>query len=476
MQGLASGDTICAVATPPGEGGIGVVRLSGPLALPILEQAFVLPSGNRPRSWTSHRLRLGYVLDPATGEQVDQVMAVLMRAPHSYTGEDVVEWQGHGGPVSLRRMVDLALRLGARTPQPGEFTQRAFVNMKLDLSQAEAVIDVIRARTDLSLRLALGQFRGRLSHAVQGVQGELLDWVARLEATIDFPEEDIAAMSPGECAALAEAILGRLDSLVRSADQGRVLRDGVRVVIAGKPNVGKSSLLNALLGEARAIVTDVPGTTRDSIEEWLNVQGIPMRVVDTAGIRPSGETVETLGIDRARRLLGECDLALVVLEAGRDLCAEDREVLRLAAGRPSLLVANKVDQVGEDPFGAWTEGVRQAWAEIHGDGNGGPPEVMPVSALQGEGVTELAGAMAAAVWAGIGFDHEMVGGNLRHREALYRATQHVQSARDTALRGLAADFVTIDLRAAILALGEITGATLDDAVIHRIFSQFCIGK
>lgn len=475
MGGLVEDATICAVATPPGEGGVGIVRISGALARPILEQVFILASGRRPRTWVSHQLRLGSVVDPDTGTMIDQVMAVLMQAPRSYTGEDVVEIHGHGGPVTLRRIVDLALRLGARSPHPGEFTMRAFLNGKMDLAQAEAVIDLIRARTDLSLRLAMGQFRGRLSQRVQGACHELLDWVARLEATIDFPEDDVPPLSPAECAALAGPIIEHLEALIRTADQGRVLRDGCRVVIAGKPNVGKSSLLNALLMEPRAIVADLPGTTRDSIEEWLDIEGIPMRVVDTAGIRPPGDPIEMLGVERARRHLKSCDLALLVVDATSELDSDDREVLHLGSDRPAILVVNKIDGVSEPAASSRLEAVRAACREIRGD-QGGEVPVIGVSACHANGMDVLVRAMASAVCGGIMLEHEMVGGNVRHREALYRALEHVRAARDTALQGLAADFVTIDLRAALSALGEITGATLDDAIIHHIFSRFCIGK
>lgn len=452
-------DTICAIATPPGEGGVGVVRISGPLARPILERIFRTPRGRVRSRWESHRLVLGVVYDEAAGEPIDEVLAVFMAGPRSFTGEDVVELQAHGGPVPLRRMVDAALRQGARSPQPGEFTLRAFMNGRLDLAQAEAVIDIIRARTDRSLRAAMGQFGGKLSQRVRSLQDPLLDWMALLEAQIDFPEDDIPASTRAEHVARADAVLAEIDALLASAEAGRVLRDGVRVAIVGKPNVGKSSLLNALLGEARAIVTDVPGTTRDSIEEWLSLEGIPMRVVDTAGIRHAPDAIEALGIERSRRHLAACDLALVVLDATQPLDAEDRAILHLSAERPRIAVLNKMDAAGAgDPLD--------------------DPDLprMAVSALRGEGIRELSRAIAARVCGGLDVEHEEVGGNLRHRDALYRSRSHVAAARGTAAQGLPADFISIDLRAAVVALGEITGASVTDEILHRIFSQFCLGK
>lgn len=454
-------DTICAIATPPGEGGVGIVRLSGPVSLAILRALFRTPGGRPRQEWPAHRLVHGFVVDPRDDTRVDEVLAVYMPRPRSYTGEDVVEFQGHGGPTPLRRIVDLALQRGARSPAPGEYTLRAFLNGRLDLAQAEAVIDVIRARTDLSLRTAMGQFSGKLSARVLGVSDRLLDWMARLEATIDFPEDDIPSVSTQRMQAMAEDILAEVEGLLAGAEQGRILRDGARVAIVGKPNVGKSSLLNALLGESRAIVTEVPGTTRDSIEEWLDVRGIPTRVIDTAGIRHSVDQIESIGVGRARAHLQSAELVLMVLDGSRPLEPEDEDVATLSDGRPRIVVVNKSDLAP-----AWEDAARLA---------GGDP-VVRVSALSGGNVQGLVQAMADRFTSGLPVGDETVGGNLRHRDALYRAREHVRKARETAVKGLPADFVTIDLRAAVDALGEITGSHITDEVVSRIFSQFCLGK
>jgi len=427
------------------------VRLSGPRALEILRRMFRTRSGRPRGAWESHRLVLGFVLDG--DERVDEVLAVYFRAPQSYTGEDVVELHGHGGPAPLKRIVDVALRAGARTPEPGEFTLRAFMNGRMDLAQAEAVIDIIRARTDLSLRQAMSQFSGKLSTRVRALQDEILDWMAQLEAQIDFPEDDIPAAAVAEMVVRADAILARFDVLLAGADAGRVLRDGVRIAIVGCPNVGKSSLLNALLGEDRAIVTDIPGTTRDSIEEWINVRGIPARIVDTAGIRASGDAIEEMGIERSRAMLALADLALVVLDAARGVDADDEEILRISEEKPRIVVLNKCDV-----------------SDVEGR------DAVRISARTGFGIDALLETIRSRIFSGIPLDHEEVGGNLRHRDALLRGRAHLTQARETAAGGLPVDFITIDLKAAVLALGEITGSSVTDQVIRRIFTQFCLGK
>ncbi len=401
---------------------------------------------------------LGTVCD-AQGDPLDQVMAVFMAAPRSYTGENVVELHGHGGPAPLRRLLDRVIEAGARHARPGEFTLRAFCNGRLDLAQAEAVLDVIRSRTDLSLRMALGQYAGKLSGRVRELSAQVLDWIAQLEASIDFPEDDIPTLSRTVLLERADGLLSRLDQMLGSAEAGRLLRDGMRVAIVGKPNVGKSSLLNALLGEARAIVTPIAGTTRDTIEEWVNLRGIPMRVVDTAGIRHSEDVLETMGIERSRQHLQECDVALLVLDCSRPFTDEDRHIVELAVGKPQVIVFNKVDVADSDHLAAAV----------------GSPGV-PISATSGEGLEHLADALVARASGGVPMDHELVSGNVRHREALYRAREHLRQARITIEANLPADFVTIDLRAAVHALGEITGTSINDEIVTRIFSQFCIGK
>lgn len=458
---MLESDTICAIATPPGEGGVGIVRMSGAQALSLLCHLYRSRRGHSRTHWPSHRMVLGTVVDPRSGEPIDEVLAVFMQGPRSYTGEDVVELHGHGGPAGLRRIVDAALHLGARAPRPGEFTQRAFLNGRIDLAQAEAVIDLIRARTDLSRRSAMGQFAGKLSARVHALTDRLLDWIAQLEATLDFPEDDIPSVSYARLLQGADAVLAEIDALLAQADHGRVLRDGVRVAIVGVPNVGKSSLLNALLGEPRAIVTDVAGTTRDTIEEWLDIDGVPMRIVDTAGIRHSSDVVEAAGIARARDHLSAADLVLLVIDGARPLADDDREIARLCEGRPCIVVVNKADLGVCADVGSFLENA----------------QVVSLSARTGENLAVLRAAMAASVaGGGVPSSDEIVGGNLRHRDALYRARQHLYEARRTAEKGLAADFVTIDLKAAVEALGEVTGTHVAEAVIARIFSQFCLGK
>ena len=341
-------DTIAAIATPPGEGGIGTIRISGARAAEILAGLFVPASGKTPavEEIESHRLVFGFVRDPETGERVDEVLAVLMRSPHSYTREDVVEIDCHGGVVPVQRVLGLCLREGARLAQPGEFTLRAFLNGRLDLAQAEAVLDVVRARTGEGLRLAVEQLAGGISSRVKGTRAKLLHALAHLEATIDFPEDDVppADVSPELMDALDD-----LRALIASASTGIVLRQGVRTAIIGRPNVGKSSLLNALLRTERAIVTPIPGTTRDTLEEIANIRGVPLVLTDTAGLRADDATndpIERIGMDRTRRALGESDLALLVLDGSKKLATEDMELIREVkelAPPMWLAVVNKSD-------------------------------------------------------------------------------------------------------------------------------------
>ncbi|MBV8086244.1 MAG: tRNA uridine-5-carboxymethylaminomethyl(34) synthesis GTPase MnmE [Chloroflexi bacterium] len=442
-------DTIAAVATAPGEAGIGVVRLSGRHALRIAQQLF-RPSARR-CAYDSHRLYHGHIRDG--DELVDEVLLACMRAPRSYTAEDVVEIHGHGGAAPLERILHLALAAGARLANPGEFTLRAFLNGRLDLAQAEAVADVIQARSEASLRLAVNQLSGRLSAAVDEVQRRILVVMAQLEANIDFSEDDVppaaSAVLLSELA-LAEADLRRL---LEAADEGILYRRGARVAIVGRPNAGKSSLLNALLRTNRAIVTPVAGTTRDTIEETLNVRGLPVVLVDTAGITETRDPVEAIGVSRSKAAIEDADLVLMVYDLLAGWTTEDEGIVSALRTRP-LLVANKRDLVvnGQPGTGA-----------------------MAVSALTGDGLPELEEAIRARLVAHSGVDDILVN-NLRHKNLLEQAAVHVADARASVADGRPADFVAIDLRAALTELGRLTGSEVSESLLDEIFSRFCIGK
>ena len=442
-------DTIAAISTPIGEGAIGVVRVSGPEALPIANQVF--------NGHLSHRrLSLGQVLDPGDGSVLDEVMATCMLAPNSYTCEDTVEIYGHGGAVSLQAVLKALLASGARAAGPGEFTLRAFLNGRMDLSQAEAVRDIIEAKTEAGLRVAMTGLQGGLSAKVREVRTEILEVLAYLTARIDFPEDDVPAEDPLPAIRNAAA---SLEELIGSADAGIVYRRGVRVAIVGRPNVGKSSLLNRLLEQNRAIVTPIAGTTRDTVEEVVNIQGIPFVLVDTAGLTKTPDPVEHLGIERSRKALDGADFAILVLDTSQPLTEEDRDLISRVGERSAVGVANKSDLpgvVGADSL---------------------PAGMVRTSMVTGEGLEQLRERMveAALNGKGVGSEEALVS-NTRQKAALEAAARHLASAEEALLNGMADDFVTIDLTAGLNALGEITGETVTDDLLHTIFSRFCIGK
>jgi tRNA modification GTPase len=453
-------DTIAAISTPIGEGGIGIVRMTGPEAPVILGRLFRPGSGGPTASLEPRTLRYGHIADPAGGEAVDEVLAVHMPAPQTYTRQDVVEINGHGGIVALRRILALCLRQGARLAQAGEFTARAFLNGRLDLAQAEAVLDVVRAKTEVSLQAAVDQLAGRLSDQVRSVRATLVDALAYLEASIDFEEDEIPERDIVHDLEQARAGLCRL---LADADRGIIYRQGIRVAIVGRPNVGKSSLLNRLLRTSRAIVTDIPGTTRDTLEETLNLQGVPVILVDTAGITQKTEDpIERLGIERSRAALAQADLALLVVDTSQPLNDADRAIAALIESRPSIVVANKIDLLESRHHAPcpWLDALS-----------------IPVSAVTGEGLAALEEAIVETVFSGqVRASEAPAVTSPRHKEALNRALDHVEAAYAARQIGQLADLVAIDLVAAVNALGEITGQTASEDLVETIFGSFCVGK
>jgi tRNA modification GTPase len=452
-------DTISAIATPPGEGGIGIVRLSGPAALAIA-QAIFRPL--KPGPLRSHRLRYGHIVDPASSDVVDEVLAAPMLAPHSFTREDVVEFSCHGGALSLQRTLELTLHAGARLAQPGEFTMRAFLNGRIDLTQAEATLDVIRAQTNTGLALAQAQLGGWLAQEVRRLRAELLDALAALTVTLDFPEDEVA---PPDIGPALRSSLRALEHLLASAEQGIIYRQGARAALVGRPNVGKSSLLNALLRADRAIVTAIPGTTRDTLEETANLDGIPVVLIDTAGMTESADPVERLGVERSRSALAGADLALLVLDSSQPFTPDDQRIAALTLDKPTLLVWNKADQGSPAPPAPPLE-------HPHLLGS------VATSAATGSGLAALAQAIAGALL-GSGSvapgDSHLVT-NPRHRDALRRAADLLDSVERGWSTGIPPDLVAGDLTAALNALGEITGDVVGEDLLDTIFSRFCIGK
>ncbi len=471
MPHFSLDDTIAAIATPPGEGGIGIVKISGPQAIEILEQVFS-PGGKqshekRAEAYAPRRLMWGHVRSPETGEIVDEALVVAMPAPSSYTRQDVVEIQSHGGIVAVQKILQLVLQAGARLSEPGEMTMRAFVNGRLDLAQAEAVLDIVQARTGAALRAASDQLAGNLSAQVRRTRTDLIDVLAYLEASIDFVEDEIP---PQDIVGPLQQAATQLERLLLSAEQGIIYRHGIRAAIVGRPNVGKSSLLNTLLRGERAIVTAVPGTTRDTLEETINIKGIPVILVDTAGIRQAEGEVEQLGVARSRAALQRADLVLLVLDGSQALSQEDREIADLTGDKPGLVLVNKNDlpAAGQE---AAARGVPTA-----GDILPHAPH-LKISALAGTGIDELENAIQELVLGGrvIAADTPLVT-NPRHQALLQQALSQVRSAMDNYRAGQGPDLLAIDVREAVDALGEITGETASEDLLEAIFSQFCVGK
>jgi tRNA modification GTPase len=456
-------DTISAVATAVGEGGIGIVRVSGPQAITIAEKLFCSATSKTLADAPGHSALYGHVVEPDTRECIDETLLLIMRAPHSYTCEDVVEFQCHGGVVPLRKVLEATLKMGARLAEPGEFTKRAFLNGRIDLTQAEAVMDIIRSKTAASLQVAIKHLSGNLSQQIKEIRQALLTMIAHLEAAIDFPEEDIEELSAGQVKEGLEPVLSKISKLVSSAHSGRILREGLKTVIIGKPNVGKSSLLNALLKENRAIVTSIAGTTRDSIEECVNVQGIPLNIIDTAGIRETDDIVEKLGVAKSRELVGGADLILVILDSSVPLTPEDRQVIDLTKSQHGFVLLNKSDlpaQLAVDEV----KGLVGQWP------------IISLSLETGEGLAELEQSIVDEVYEGQISSEAVYVNNVRHVHCLNQAQQQLQSALHTIDQAMPIDCIVVDLRGAWEILGEITGDTVGEDLLDQIFSQFCIGK
>ncbi|MFN8458355.1 MAG: tRNA uridine-5-carboxymethylaminomethyl(34) synthesis GTPase MnmE [Anaerolineae bacterium] len=451
-------DTIAAIATSIGHSGVGIVKLSGPEAYDIARRLFRSAVGKQ--VFQPYRMHYGQLVDPDSGVVVDEVMVAYMPKPRSYTRQDVIEIQAHGGLVPLRRILQLTLSLGARPAEAGEMTLRAFLNGRLDLAQAEAVLDVIEAKTEAALRVAAEQLGGALSQQVRQVRRELLDTLAFLEASIDFVEDDIPLQ---EVVGPLEQISRQITRLLKSADQGQIYRQGVRAAIVGRPNVGKSSLLNALLRGDRAIVTSIPGTTRDTLEETANISGIPLVLVDTAGIRSeTSDEVERIGIERSRAALERADLAVMVLDGSQSLEMGDWEIGRLIGSKPALVVINKNDLPSP--------------ADIQANFLPAAQRVR-ISALSGDGIESLEEAIMTLMTGGsITLADTPLVSNPRHKSLLQHALTHTQTAIEAQTASLSPDLVAIDVRAAVDALGEITGETATEDLLDTIFSKFCIGK
>ncbi len=458
-------DTIAAVATPPGEGGIGIVRISGEQAASVADAFFKAARKNTAvADFESHCVVYGQVIDD-NGQIIDEALCIPMWAPNSYTKENVVEIQSHGGALVVRRILELALKHGARMAEPGEFTKRAFLNGRLDLSQAQSVMDIIQARTDASLRMAAGHLRGQFSDEVRAMRHDILEIIAHLEASIDFPEDDIEDVAKDEAKKKVTAISQRIEDMLNTANAGRILRDGLTTAIIGKPNVGKSSLLNALLREDRAIVTDIPGTTRDSLEEYANIGGIPVRIIDTAGIRRTQDKVERIGVEKSVSYVEKADLILALFDASRPLSSEDEEIIELLRGKEGIVLLTKSDLTAKIDVESLKAQLQGKFAYIN------------ISTVINSGLQDLEKEIADRVYSGTAMQSEgYFVNNVRQASALKEAKQYLNDCLNTIDSGMPEDFIVIDVRSAWEKLGEITGETVDEDIIDQIFSQFCIGK
>jgi len=448
-------DTIAAISTPIGSAGIGIVRLSGKRAVTIAESIF---RGKKKKlaEAPAFSITYGHIIN-MNEEVIDEVLVSVMRAPKSFTAEDVVEINCHGGVVAVRKVMEMVLKGGARLAEPGEFSKRAFLNGRIDLAQAESIIDLINAKTEKSLQVAVGQLTGTLSDKIRYMRRQLLELIAHIEAGIDFPEDDIEEITVTIIKKRLFEVLGDIRMLLETADTGKIFREG-------KPNVGKSSLLNALLREKRAIVTDVPGTTRDIIEEVVSIRGIPLKLVDTAGIRDTEDFVEKIGVERSKEMFIGADLVLFMTDASTGLTEEDREIIKLMKNKNSLVIINKTDLKKQTDF-----------SEIKG--LVGEKDTVEMSLLTGEGLEVLEEKIEQLVYAGRVFvqDDVMIT-NIRHKNSLALVQKSLEEAVNTINAEMPVDCVAIDLKAAWETLGEITGETVSEDLIDQIFSQFCIGK
>ena len=454
-------DTIAAVATSVGEGGVSIIRVSGDKALTIVSSIFEGKNGRTLNDIKSYTMRYGHIIDE-NKDHIDEVIVSYMKGPRSFTAEDVVEINCHGGVIATNRVMQEVLKAGARMADPGEFTKRAFLNGRIDLSQAEAVIDIVNAKTELSMKSAIMQSEGGVSKEIQLLRSDLLATIAHIEATVDYPEDDLEEVTADNAINKLKEVLQNIKILLSTADEGKILRDGLNTVIVGKPNVGKSSLLNALTKENRAIVTDIPGTTRDVIEEYINISGIPIKIVDTAGIRETEDVVEKIGVERSKEKINVADLIILILDSSRNLDDEDREIINYVKDKKYIVLLNKVDLDGKIN----KEDLKDFDSKY----------IFNISAKTGENVEKVKECIKELFFKGEVASKDIIITNTRHKEALFRAKENIESAIGALENTSAIDLASIDIRNAWTNLGQITGNTLEEDIIDKIFSEFCLGK
>lgn len=454
--------TIAAISTAVGEAGIGIVRISGKKSLEIGNKIFKGKVVEELNQSHNRKLNYGHIVD--NEKIIDEVLMVFMKGPSTYTKEDMVEIYCHGGIISVKNVLQLILNSGARLAEPGEFTKRAFLNGRLDLSQAEAVMDMIKAKTDKSFEASLDQLEGSLSKKIKEIRNILLEMVAHVEVSIDFPDQDVEEITYDELRSSANKIKQEIEKLLATSDRGKILREGLNTVILGKPNVGKSSLLNAILRENRAIVTDIPGTTRDIIEEYVNIDGIPLRIIDTAGIRDTDDIVEQIGVDRAKETVIDADLIIAVFDASRELSDEDYQIIDLIKDKKTIIILNKTDlpsKYDENDFKSILNN----------------KEVIVASITSGIGLENLEKSIKNMFYGGeIEIDSDTLVTNIRHKNQLIKSLDNINNAIDDINMSVPIDCIEVDLRDCWENLGEISGDTIGEDILDKIFSEFCIGK
>jgi len=457
-------DTIVAISTPLASAGIGIIRISGDEALKIISKIFVPKKSMDNRNIVSHTLHYGYIIDPKYNRTLDEVLVSYMLKPNTYTRENIIEINAHGGLIVLQSILSLVLRSGARIAEPGEFTKRAFLNGRIDLSQAEAVMDIIHSKTELALNASVNQLSGNIKNEIEKIKKNLLETIAHIEASIDYPEYDIDELSADQVKEKMEKVATKIKYLISSYDNGKIIREGIKTVIVGKPNVGKSSLLNALLKEQRAIVTDIPGTTRDSLEEYMNIHGIPLKLIDTAGIRLTEDIIEKIGVNRSKELMLNADLILFVIDSSECLTTEDEEIMELISNQKVIILMNKSDLNKKVKKEHLKEHLREM-------------TIIETSALKFEGLDQLQEQIKNMFMIGnIQIDNETVIHNIRHKQSLEKAIESIYNVIESIDNRMPEDCYAIDLHSAYEHLGEITGDHVNDDIIKQIFSQFCLGK
>ncbi|MBM7836394.1 tRNA uridine-5-carboxymethylaminomethyl(34) synthesis GTPase MnmE [Clostridium sardiniense] len=455
-------DTICGIATAQGEGGIAIIRVSGNKALEIVGRIFRGKKNFDINNMKTYTMKYGNIIDSISDEVIDEVIISYMKGPRSFTAEDVVEINCHGGVVSTNRVLEEVIKSGARIAEPGEFTKRAFLNGRIDLSQAEAVMDIITAKTDLAMKSAVMQSGGSLSQEINKLRAYLLDVLALIEYDVDFTEDDEEPDEtiPVRVSESLDKAITDMNKLLKGANEGKIIREGLKMTIIGKPNVGKSSLMNALLQEKRAIVTDIPGTTRDVIEEYINLGGIPVKITDTAGIRETEDVVEKIGVERSKEKLEEADLVVLMLDTSRPLDDEDREIIKSIENKKTIVLLNKVDLERKLQL-----------EELNGLDN-----FIEISAMTGFGIEDLKLKIKELFFNGEVDNESLIITNSRHKQALYRALENCEIAQNRLKMNEFLDLISIYVTSGLRALGEITGAELEEDLVNKIFSEFCVGK